>query len=59
MNQPKKRRRKKSNYYFTQVHEDAIVRYAIINNRAEREQLYITYIGPAFNEMVDKIVVIS
>ena len=57
MNQPKKRRRKKAKYYyFTQVHEDAIVRYAIINNRAEREQLYITYIGPAFNEMVDKIV---
>ena len=55
--QPKKRRRKKNKYhYFTQVHEDAIVRYAITNNRAEREQLYITYIGPVFNELVDKIV---
>jgi DNA-directed RNA polymerase specialized sigma subunit len=56
--QLKKRRRKKTNkyYYFTQVHEDAIVRYAITNDRPEREKLYTVYIGPVFNEMVDKIV---
>ena len=53
---PSTTRKKKSNYYFTQVHEDAIVRYAITNSRKEREELYIAYIGPVFNEMVDKIV---
>ena len=54
---PKKRRRaRKKNHYFTQVHEDAIVRYAITSCNKERTELYVKYIGPAFNEMVDKIV---
>ncbi len=57
VNPPKKRgRRKRSNYYFTQEHEDAIVRYAVTNDRKEREDLYLRYIGPVFDEMVDKIV---
>ena len=56
MTTKKKGRRKRGNYYFTQVHEDAIVRYARINDRREREDLYGTYIGPVFSEMVDKIV---
>ena len=52
----KKRRRKRSNYYFTQEHEDAIVQYASSEDRKEKEQIYIEYIGPVFSEMVDKIV---
>jgi len=52
----KGRRKKKSNYYFTHEHEDAIVRYAQTNDRKEKEELYSVYIGPVFNEMVDKIV---
>tara|TARA_Y100000034_G_scaffold129206_1_gene185243 strand:+ start:77 stop:757 length:681 start_codon:yes stop_codon:yes gene_type:complete len=49
---------KKTNkrYYFTQVHEDAIVQYCISTDRKERTELYVQYIGPAFNELVDKIV---
>ena len=53
---PKKKRTRRKNYYFTSDHEEAIVRYARINDQRERTQLYIEYIQPAFNEMVDKIV---
>ena len=55
---PTKRRRRsrKKNHYFTQVHEDAIIRYAQTTCNKERTELYVKYIGPAFNEMVDKIV---
>ncbi len=42
--------------YFTVVHENAIVRYAQSEELQEREFLYANYIGPVFNEMVDKIV---
>ena len=52
----KTRRKKKKNYYFTQVHEDAIIRYSQTNCIKERTELYVNYIQPAFNEMVDKIV---
>ena len=52
----KKRAKKRKNHYFTQVHEDAIVRYAKTNCKKERTELYVSYIQPAFNEMVDKIV---
>ena len=52
----RKRARRKKNYYFTQVHEDAIIQYAQSSDRKEREELYITYIGPVFDELVDKIV---
>jgi len=38
------------------VHEDAIIAYVKTNDRKERTELYIKYIQPAFNEMVDKIV---
>ena len=51
---PKKRRKK--NYYFTQEHEDAIIRYSNTNCVRERTELYVKWIQPAFNEMVDKIV---
>ena len=52
----RRRRGKSKNHYFTQVHEDAIVRYARTNCLRERTELYIDYIQPAFNQMVDKIV---
>ena len=42
--------------YFTQVHEDAILKYAASNCRKEKTELYVNLIQPAFNEMVDKIV---
>lgn len=51
-----KKSKRRKNHYFTQVHEDAIVRYAKITCKRERTELYVNWIGPAFNEMVDKIV---
>ena len=48
--------RKRKNMYFTQVHEDAIVQYCNTNDPKIRNELYATLIGPAFDEMVDKIV---
>jgi hypothetical protein len=55
-NPKKKKSKRRKNHYFTQVHEDAIVRYAKITCKRERTELYVNLIGPAFNEMVDKIV---
>ena len=54
----KKRRRRKSTkrLYFTKVHEEAIIKYAISTDRYERGVLYKTLIGPAFKEMVNKII---
>ena len=52
----KKRRSRKKNHYFTKDHENAIIRYCQTNSTRERTDLYIKWIGPAFNEMVDKIV---
>ena len=42
--------------YFTQEHEDAIIKYANTNCNKVRTDLYVRLIQPAFNEMVDKIV---
>ena len=50
------RKKKRKNYYFTQIHEDAIVEYAKITCNKRRSELYITLIQPAFNEMVNKII---
>ena len=50
------KKRKKKNNYFTKVHEDAIIKYAITDDRGIRTELYLSFIGPAFNELVDKIV---
>jgi DNA-directed RNA polymerase specialized sigma subunit len=47
---------KKKNLYFTKVHENAIVEYAKTDDIKIRTELYIQYIAPAFNEMVDKII---
>ena len=49
-------KKKKKNYYFTQVHEDAIIKYSNTECIRVRTELYVRYIQPAFNEMVDKIV---
>ena len=47
---------KKKNLYFTQDHEDAIVQYARTDDIKIRTELYVDWIEPAFNEMVDKII---
>ena len=52
----KTRRPRKSNKYFTKVHENAIIGYASTQDRSVRTELYIEFIEPAFDEMVDKIV---
>ena len=60
MTQKKKKRRsrgpRKKNYYFTQVHEDAIVKYSNTDDIELKSKLYIEYIQPAFDQMVDKII---
>ena len=50
------RRRGSGRKYFTQVHEDAILEYVATDDIKVRTKLYVNYIGPAFDEMVDKIV---
>ena len=52
----KKRRPRRKNNYFTKAHENAIIEYALTDNRNIRSELYIKLIGPAFDELVDKIV---
>ena len=56
MTTKKTRRPRRKNLYFTKVHEDAIVKYASTDDRAIRTQLYIDYIEPAFDQLVDKII---
>lgn len=51
-----KSNKKKKNYYFTEVHEKAIIQYAKSTDFREKTKLYEDLIMPAFNEMVDKIV---
>jgi hypothetical protein len=56
---PKRRRRRSTGnrkYYFTQEHEDAVVAYCSTECVKIRTDLYVKYLEPAFNEMVDKIV---
>ena len=53
----KKRQAKSSpNDYFTKQHEQAMIDYVNTSDKRLRTELYIEYIEPAFNEMVDKIV---
>jgi hypothetical protein len=47
---------KRSNDYFTKDHEQAILDYCSTTDNQIRTKLYMQFIGPAFNEMVDKIV---
>jgi hypothetical protein len=52
----KKRRKAIGNKYFTKAHEDAIVKYINTQDKKTRTYLYIEWIEPAFDELVDKIV---
>ena len=52
----RERRKRSKRQYFTQVHEDAIIQYNNSSDSRERTLLYINFIQPAFDEMVDKIV---
>ena len=52
----KTRRKRNPNHYFTKVHEQAIIDYAATRSKNKRTRLYIEFIQPAFDEMVDKIV---
>ena len=52
----KKRAKRKSNNYFTQVHEDAILDYISCANQISRDMIYRDIIRPAFVEMINKIV---
>jgi hypothetical protein len=52
----RRRKYKKRKIYFTKEHENAIVEYALSQSQQVRTKLYIEYIRPVFNEMVDKIV---
>lgn len=42
--------------YFTQVHEDAIIKYCSTDDMRVKEEVYNALIRPAFSQMVDKIV---
>jgi hypothetical protein len=52
----KKRRKKKSNKYFTIVHENAILEYIGSEDQNFRNQIYRDVIQPVFKEMINKIV---
>ena len=49
-------RKRSGKHYFTKDHENAILKYVATDDQRVRTELYSVYIGPAFNEMVDKIV---
>jgi len=53
---PKKRKKRTKNLYFTKDHELAIIEYTKTPSRAKRSELYIEWIQPAFDQMVDKII---
>tara|TARA_R110000851_G_scaffold30522_1_gene83235 strand:- start:1151 stop:1810 length:660 start_codon:yes stop_codon:yes gene_type:complete len=42
--------------YFTLEHEEAILKYCNSDIRKDKEHLYVQWIQPAFDQMVDKIV---
>lgn len=50
------KRQTQGKIYFSKDHENAIVAYANTKDLKIRQKLYIDYVGPAFNEMVDKMV---
>jgi hypothetical protein len=52
----KKKRRRKSKRYFTEVHEAAILEYIASNNAKHRNHIYRDVIRPVFLEMINKIV---
>ena len=52
----KKKKKRNKNYYFTKIHEEAVVLYASTDDIKVRSDLYIELIEPAFSELVDKII---
>tara|TARA_R100001510_G_C7646054_1_gene203356 strand:+ start:967 stop:1656 length:690 start_codon:yes stop_codon:yes gene_type:complete len=50
------RKKKKNNYYFTEITEKAIVDYCNTESLSTRSDLYVKHIQPAFDELVNKIV---
>ena len=56
MKKQQTRTKSTGNIYFSKEHENAILEYASIIDHTRRTELYIKFIQPAFNEMVDKIV---
>jgi hypothetical protein len=51
------RRSKNSKNYFTKVHENAIIEYNNpLTTYRRKEELYVSLLKPAFDQMVDKIV---
>ena len=51
-----KSKKSRKNYYFTSIHEEAIIEYVKTDSPRRKTELYVDFIQPAFNEMVDKIV---
>ena len=49
----RKRRKKRGNHYFTKDHQEAIIEYSSTKDIKRRTELYIEYIGPVYDEMVD------
>ena len=49
-------RKRTKNHYFRKEHQDAIVEYCQTQDPKRRNELYKDFIGPVFDEMVDKIV---
>tara|TARA_B100000214_G_scaffold301424_1_gene231863 strand:+ start:1239 stop:1973 length:735 start_codon:yes stop_codon:yes gene_type:complete len=52
----RKRAKRKKNNYFTKVHENAIIEYTNTDCLKRRTELYVQFIQPALDEMVDKII---
>ena len=51
-----KKKKRNKNYYFTKVHEEAIIEYSNTADRDRRGVLYKDLIQPALDEMVNKII---
>jgi hypothetical protein len=56
MNQPRKRKKKSKNQYFTQATEDAIVRYNESTDFEERSEIYRKEIHYAFFKLTENII---
>ena len=56
MKEKKQRRKRNKNQYFTKVHENAIIEYSNTTCNKRRTALYVDFIQPAFDEMVNKII---
>jgi DNA-directed RNA polymerase specialized sigma subunit len=56
MTNTKQKSPKKSEKYFTKIHEDAIIEYITTENQKRKNQIYVELIQPVFVEMIQKIV---